>query len=279
VFLDGVDVRELDLAWLRGRLSIVPQDAFLFSATMAENIAYGVEREELEEVRRVARLASLDDDVRAFPRGYETRIGERGITLSGGQKQRTAIARALLRDAPVLLLDDCLSSVDTQTEEAILHGLRVEMRRRTTLIVSHRVSTVRDADLILVFDEGRIVESGRHDELLGLGGRYAALHRAQQLEEEIRRHDPRGDPGRRYDHRLMRWLMGFLQPSAAGAAVLVGPGGSQARGSRRRRSTTGSATATSFTSTRSRCSTCACWRSGSGSPTCSTRSSSGSARA
>jgi len=185
VFLDGVDVRELALGWLRGRLSIVPQDAFLFSATMSENIAYGVEKEDLDEIHRVARLASLDEDVRGFPKGYETRIGERGITLSGGQKQRTAIARALLRDAPVLLLDDCLSSVDTQTEEAILHGLRVEMRRRTTLIVSHRISTVRDADLILVFDDGRIVERGRHDELLSQAGHYAALHRAQQLEEEI----------------------------------------------------------------------------------------------
>lgn len=185
VLLDGVDVRELDLAWLRAQLAVVPQDAFLFSDTVAGNIAYGVEAHELDDVRRVARIASLEPDVLGFPRGYETRVGERGITLSGGQKQRAAIARALLRDAPVLLLDDCLSSVDTQTEEAILRGLRDEMRRRTTLIVSHRVSTVRDADLILVFDEGRIAERGRHDELLALGGRYAALHRAQQLEEEI----------------------------------------------------------------------------------------------
>ncbi|MCC6349634.1 MAG: ABC transporter ATP-binding protein [Candidatus Eisenbacteria bacterium] len=185
VFVDGADLRDLDLAWLRARLSVVPQDAFLFSATVRENIAYGVETADEEGVRRVARVASLDDDVLAFPHGYDTRIGERGITLSGGQKQRTAIARALLRDTPVLLLDDCLSSVDTHTEDAILRGLRSEMRRRTTLIVSHRVSTVRDADQILVFDEGRIVERGRHEELLRLGGHYAALHRAQQLEEEI----------------------------------------------------------------------------------------------
>jgi ATP-binding cassette subfamily B protein len=185
VFLDGEDVRGLDLAWLRGRLAVVPQDAFLFSATVSENIAYGVPAEDLDAVRRAARVASLEADVLGFPSGYATRIGERGITLSGGQKQRTAIARAVLRDAPVMLLDDCLSSVDTQTEETILRELRGEMRRRTTLLVSHRVSTVRDADLILVFEENRIVERGRHDDLLAQGGRYAALHRAQQLEEEI----------------------------------------------------------------------------------------------
>ena len=130
-------------------------------------------------------MAHLNTDVAGFPDGFETRVGERGITLSGGQKQRTAIARALLRDAPILLLDDCLSNVDTHTEEAILEGLKREMRRRTTLLVSHRVSTVREADLILVLERGEVVERGRHAELLALGGHYAALHQAQQLEEEI----------------------------------------------------------------------------------------------
>jgi ATP-binding cassette, subfamily B, multidrug efflux pump len=185
VLLDGVDVRDYDLAWLRSKIAWAPQDTFLFSATVAENIAYGVEHASPDDVERAARVAHLDGDVRGFPQGFATAVGERGITLSGGQKQRTAIARAVLREAPVLLLDDCLSSVDTHTEEAILTGLRREMRRRTTLIVSHRVSTVRDADLILVLEEGAIVERGSHDDLLGHGGRYAALWREQQLEEEI----------------------------------------------------------------------------------------------
>jgi len=185
VFVDGHDVRDLDLAWLRQQIASVPQDPFLFSATVAANIAYGVPAEDAAAIERAAQVAHLSGDVAAFSAGFATRIGERGITLSGGQRQRTAIARAVLRDAPILLLDDCLSSVDTQTEEAILDGLRGEMRRRTTLIVSHRVSTVREADLILVFEHGAIVERGRHAELLARGGPYAALHRAQQLEEEI----------------------------------------------------------------------------------------------
>ena len=185
VFLDGVDVRDYDLAWLRSKIAWAPQETFLFSATVAENIAYGVEHAPDEDIERAARVAHLGGDVRGFPQGFATPVGERGITLSGGQKQRTAIARAVLRDAPVLLLDDCLSSVDTHTEEAILSELRREMRRRTTLIVSHRVSTVRDADLILVLEEGAVVERGTHDDLLGHAGRYAALWREQQLEEEI----------------------------------------------------------------------------------------------
>ena len=185
VFVDGVDVRDLDLAWLRRQISSAPQDPFLFSATIADNIAYGVEQASPEAVAAAARVAGLHEDVLAFPAGYDTLVGERGITLSGGQKQRVAIARAVLREAPVLLLDDCLSSVDTHTEERILSGLKPEMRRRTTLIVSHRVSAVRDADRILVMDGGAVVEQGTHEELIERTGLYAALVREQQLEEEI----------------------------------------------------------------------------------------------
>jgi ATP-binding cassette, subfamily B, multidrug efflux pump len=185
VFLDGADVVELGLHALRERLAVAPQDTFLFSTTVAENIAYGVASEERAEVERVARVAHLDEDVRGFPAGYDTPVGERGITLSGGQRQRVAIARAVLRDAPVLVLDDCLSSVDTHTEEAVLHGLRDVRRARTTLIVSHRVSTVRDADEIVVLEDGAVAERGTHESLLAHGGRYAELYRRQQLEEEL----------------------------------------------------------------------------------------------
>jgi ATP-binding cassette subfamily B protein len=185
VFLDGVDVRQLDLTWLREQVSLVPQDVFLFSETVADNIAYGVARADRPAVEVAARIAGLTEDVSAFPAGFDTMVGERGITLSGGQRQRVAIARALMRNAPVLLLDDCLSSVDAHTEEQILGGLRPEMRRRTTLIVAHRVSTVRDADRIVVLEDGRVAESGTHDELLAKGGRYAALAREQQIEQEL----------------------------------------------------------------------------------------------
>ena len=183
--LDGQDVRAFDLGWLREHIAWVPQETFLFSATVAENIAYGRPRAPRDSIVSAAEIAGLEDDLRGFPAGLETRVGERGITLSGGQKQRVAIARAVIRDAPVLILDDCLSSVDSETEARVLAGLRDVIRRRTTLLISHRMSAVRDADLILVLEHGRVVERGRHDELMALGGRYCGLCRAQQLEEEL----------------------------------------------------------------------------------------------
>jgi ATP-binding cassette subfamily B multidrug efflux pump len=194
VFLDGVDVRAIPLAKLRGAMGVVPQEPFLFSDTIAENIAFGVDHEARdahdarplgERIREAAAIARLDKDVESFPNGFDTLVGERGITLSGGQKQRTAIARALMIDPRILVLDDALSAVDTYTEEEILGRLRDVMRARTALMVSHRVSTVRNADRIFVLDRGRIVERGRHVELVAANGLYAALHRRQLLEEEL----------------------------------------------------------------------------------------------
>jgi ATP-binding cassette, subfamily B, multidrug efflux pump len=185
VLLGGVDVRRLDPPELRRLIGFVPQETFLFSATIAENIAFGVEDADPAQVRRAAEMAGLAQDIEAFPKGFETEVGERGLTLSGGQKQRTAIARALMRDPGILILDDALSAVDTITEEKILSSLRHFMHGRTTILISHRVSTVRDADRIFVLDDGRVVEEGDHAELLSLGGYYADLYRKQLLEEEL----------------------------------------------------------------------------------------------
>ena len=187
VFIDGVDVRDIPLRVLRGAIGFVPQEPFLFGTSIEENVAFGGrgDREWREPVEAAASVARLDKDVDAFPRGYETVVGERGITLSGGQKQRTAIARAVVIDPKILILDDALSAVDTYTEEEILSRLRDVMRQRTALIVSHRVSTVRHADLILVLSAGRIVERGTHGQLVAANGVYAGLHRKQLLEEEL----------------------------------------------------------------------------------------------
>jgi ATP-binding cassette subfamily B protein len=207
IFMDGVDIREIPLERLRGAIGFVPQEPFLFSDTIGDNVSLGgrpapapriaaalpgaarpvpvADDSTRNRMREAAAIARLDKDVESFANGYDTVVGERGITLSGGQKQRTALARAIMLNPRILVLDDALSAVDTYTEEEILERLRTFMQRRTSIIVSHRVSTVRHADLIVVLEHGRIVEEGTHDVLVRRGGLYAELHRRQLLQEEL----------------------------------------------------------------------------------------------
>ncbi|HKW76823.1 MAG TPA: ABC transporter ATP-binding protein [Terriglobales bacterium] len=185
LLIDGRSIREFPLDTLRRNIGFVPQETFLFSETVRENIAFGVENATEPQVHHAAEAASIASDIESFPDQYKTMVGERGITLSGGQKQRTAIARALMRDPRILILDDALASVDTYTEEKILNHLRELMRGRTTIFISHRVSTVQNADRIAVLHDGRIVELGTHDELLARNGYYTGLYNKQLLEEEL----------------------------------------------------------------------------------------------
>ncbi len=185
VLLDGKDLRDLDPHELRRQIGFVPQETFLFSATLGQNIAWGVKEASPEEIARAAELAGLSTDISSFPNGFDTVVGERGITLSGGQKQRTAIARAILRNPKILILDDALSSVDTLTEERILTALEEVMRGRTTILISHRVSTVRNAGRIFVIEHGQLAEQGTHEELIRRRGYYADLYQKQLLEEEL----------------------------------------------------------------------------------------------
>lgn len=197
ILIDDVDVREIPLALLRRQIGFVPQETFLFSVPLSENIGFGVEQLSEQRMQEVMEYAQLAKDVRDFPQGTATMVGERGVTLSGGQKQRTALARALAKDPAILILDDAMSSVDTHTEAEILGHLRNVMQGRTTIVISHRCSTVKNLDLIIVLDEGRIVEVGNHEKLLQEHGLYAEMYRRQLIGEELEETD-NGDllPGR-----------------------------------------------------------------------------------
>jgi ATP-binding cassette subfamily B multidrug efflux pump len=185
LLIDGHDIKTIPLGVLRTHIGYVPQETFLFSDTLTENISYGTDDGTPDDVQEAAEISQIAKDVVELPKQFDTMIGERGITLSGGQKQRTSIARALIRQPKILILDDCLSAVDTYTEEEILRRLRTFMKGRTSIIISHRISTVKEADLIVVVDKGEIVERGTHKELVVRGGIYADLNEKQLLEREL----------------------------------------------------------------------------------------------
>ena len=185
VLIDGQNIKSLDLEQLRSAIGFVPQDTFLFSDTIGDNISFGIENATNEMIEEAAEKAQVKENILDFEKKFETMLGERGITLSGGQKQRTAIARALIKDPNILIFDDSLSAIDTKTEEAILKHLRQELSGRTTIMISHRISTIKDADVIYYLKDGEIVESGNHQELLELEGHYTNMYNKQILEQEL----------------------------------------------------------------------------------------------